>query len=142
MPENTLGSSASDHTLKLALFIMRLTLTIFFAQWALEKFVEPETTVAIWKAFYMVDNLPLAASYAIGAVQAALIACFFLGLFKTLSYGFFMATHGAGTLLTYERLLNPFEGSNHLFIAAVPVLGALIALFLLRREDTLFTLGR
>ncbi len=128
--------------LKLALFILRLTLTIFFAVWAAEKFIMPETTVAIWKAFYMVENLPVEAAYAIGALQAAVVLAFFFGVAKFWSYGFFMVTHGVGTLLTYERLLNPYEGPNHLFIAAIPTLGALIALFLLRREDTFLTLSR
>ncbi len=128
--------------LKLALFSMRLTLGVFFAVWALEKFIKPETTVAIWKAFYLVESLPLEASYAIGLLQSVAVLCFVLGLFKFWSYGFFLAIHGAGTVLTYEALLNPYTGSNHLFIAAIPVLGALISLFLLRDEDTLYTLSK
>ncbi len=131
----------NQSNLKLPLFILRATIAIFYLVWALEKFVDPETTVAIWKAFYMVDNLPLAAVYAIGILQVAAVACFFLGVLKFWSYGFLMVIHALGTLSTYERLLNPYEGSNHLFIAAIPVLGALIALFLLRKEDTLFTLS-
>ena len=131
----------ADSNLKLPLFILRLTLTVFYAVWALEKFLEPETTVAIWRAFYMVDNLPLAASYVIGVVQFAVIACFFFGILKFWSYGFLMVIHLLGTLTTYERLLNPYEGHNHLFIAAIPTLGALIALFLLREADTMFTLS-
>ena len=131
-----------NSNLKLSLFILRATITLFFLVWAIEKFVEPETTVAIWKAFYMVDNLPLGASYAIGALQLAVLACFFFGILKFWSYGFFMVIHGLGTLSTWERILNPYEGHNHLFIAAIPTLGALIALFLLRDEDTLFTLPK
>lgn len=132
----------NQSNLKLPLFILRATIAIFYMVWALEKFVDPETTVAIWKAFYMVENLPIAAAYAIGALQVAAVACFFFGVLKFWSYGFLMVIHGLGTLTTYERLLNPYEGHNHLFIAAIPVLGALIALFLLREEDTLLTLSR
>ncbi|MEL6371146.1 MAG: hypothetical protein AAFR03_10550 [Pseudomonadota bacterium] len=128
--------------LSLALFVLRLTLTIFFAVWAAEKFIKPETTVAIWKAFYLVENLPLTASYAIGALQVLAIAGFFFGIARFWSYGFLMVIHGVGTALTYERLINPFEGPNHLFIAAIPVLGALIALFIMRDEDTILTIGR
>ncbi|NNL89991.1 MAG: hypothetical protein HKP25_13065, partial [Marinicaulis sp.] len=40
-----------------------------------------------------------------------------------------------------ERIFDPFSGSNHLFLAAIPVLGALIALFMLRHEDTMLTLS-
>jgi len=131
----------ADSNLKTALFILRLSITIFFAVWAMEKFIKPETTVAIWEAFYHVNALPLAAPYAIGAVQGAAVLCFFLGIMKFWSYGLLMVMHGAGTIFTYERLINPYTGSNHLFVAAIPVLGALVALFLLRRQDTLFTIG-
>jgi len=127
--------------LKAALFILRLSLTAFFSIWVLEKFIKPETTVAIWKAFYLVDNLPLEASYGIGAVQALALLCFFFGVLKFWSYGFLMVIHGLGTVLTYGRLFDPYTGSNHLFWAAVPVLGALVALFMLRHEDTLFTIS-
>ena len=127
--------------LKLPLFILRATIALFFLVWALEKFVDPETTIAIWKAFYMVENLPLAAAYAIGALQIGVVICFFLGILKFWSYGFLMAIHALSTLSTYEQLLNPYEGHNHLFVAAIPTLGALIALFLLRDRDTLLTLS-
>ncbi|NNE41043.1 MAG: hypothetical protein HKN14_09015 [Marinicaulis sp.] len=127
--------------MKLALFILRLTLTIFFALWAAEKFIKPETTVKIWDAFYLVGNLPLEASYAIGVIQSIVIVLFFFGILKFWTYGFLMVTHGLSTFSTYERIFDPFSGSNHLFLAAIPVLGALIALFMLRHEDTMLTLS-
>ncbi len=130
-----------ESKLKLPLFILRATIAIFFLVWALEKLVDPETTIAIWKAFYMIENLPVAAAYAIGALQIAVVACFFFGILKFWSYGFLMLIHALSTLSTYERLLNPYDAHNHLFIAAIPALGALIALFLLRDDDTLFTLS-
>ena len=124
-----------------ALFIMRVTIAIFFAYWAVEKFVEPETTVAIWKAFYFVDGLPSQMSYVIGVVQTATVLCFLFGVLKFWSYGFLTLMHAGSTILSFEKYLDPYTGANHLFVAAIPVLGALIALFLLRNEDTLFTFG-
>ena len=121
---------------------MRVTLTIFFAVWAAEKFIKPDTTAAIFKSFYFVEDLPAFGSYAVGAIQSIAIAAFFFGVAKFWSYGFLTVIHGIGTALTYERLFNPYESVNHLFIAAIPVLGMLIAMFLLRSEDTLFTLGK
>ena len=132
----------SAQKLKWALFGLRLSLTAFFAVWAIEKFVKPDVTVAIWKTFYLVDNLPLEASYAIGVIQISAILCFFLGVLKFWSYGFLMVIHGVGTILTYERLLDPYTGPNHLFWAAVPTLAALVALLMLRREDTMLTMSR
>ena len=128
--------------LRPALFILRACLGVFFAVWAIEKFVKPDTTAAIWEKFYLVGGLPEFGSYAIGALQLVMLALFIAGLFKTISYGFFMISHGLGTLLSYGPILNPYEGINHLFVAAIPVLGALVALFMLRGEDTLLTLGR
>lgn len=130
-----------NSSLKIALFVLRLTLTIFFAVWAAEKFIKPDTTAAIFNAFYLVDALPVQASYAIGAVQSLAIVAFFFGIARFWSYGFLMLIHGVGTVMTYEKLLTPYESINHLFIAAIPVFGALVALFLLRKEDTLLTIG-
>ncbi|MEM9494398.1 MAG: hypothetical protein AAGA09_00200 [Pseudomonadota bacterium] len=127
--------------LPIALFIVRASVTAFFAIWAVEKFVKPETTVAIWKGFYHVPNLPLEASYAIGALQGLVLICFFFGVLKFWSYGFLMLMHGATTVMTYERLIDPYTGPNHLFWAAVPTLGALVALYLLRHEDTFLTIS-
>lgn len=42
--------------------------------------------------------------------------------------------HAVSTLSTYEPLLDPYTPPNHLFWAAVPVFGALIALFSIWRE--------
>ena len=131
----------SREPLKLSLFLMRATLGIFFAVWAIEKFVKPETTAAIWKAFYFVDGLPAGASYLIGACQLLFVALFVLGLFKTWSYGFFLLIHGLGTVTTYDQLLHPYTGSNHLFVAAIPLVGMLAALFLMRQEDTMLTVA-
>ena len=63
------------------------------------------------------------------------------GLWKTLSYGLGLLLHAVSTLATYHELLSPF-GTNHLFLAAVPVLAAFITLFLLRRHDTLWSAGK
>ncbi|MGQ0656665.1 MAG: hypothetical protein ACT4NU_00985 [Chromatiales bacterium] len=60
-----------------------------------------------------------------------------MGLWRTLTYGAALLIHAMSTLSTYHELLSPF-GKNHLFIAAVPVLAAFTALFLLRREDCLW----
>lgn len=123
--------------LKISLFILRYALTAFLAVWVVEKFLEPETTQAIWGRFYGFDDLSLNASYIIGGVQAVALLAFVTGFAKFFSYGFWLVCHGYGTIMSYGPLLNPYEGSNHLFWAAVPVLAAFLALFLLRNEDTI-----
>lgn len=109
-------------------------------QWALEKVLAPEKTVGIFSHFYMMEISPEIAM-ALGVPQILLSVAIIAGLWKTYSYGAGMIIHGISTLSTYEQLLNPYEGGNHLFAAAVPVLAAFIALFMLRDKDRLFALS-
>lgn len=128
--------------LTLSLFILRVTVAAFFAVWALEKFIKPESTVMIFESFYGIGGLPLAAVYVIGAVQLALIIAFLVwAKFRTVSVGLLLLMHAGSTLSTWQQLIDPYSGPNHLFWAAVPALGALIALFILRDEDRLWTVG-
>lgn len=133
---------SGNQKLEWALFLLRASVAAFFTVWAIEKFVKPETTVAIWKAFYFVGNLPPEASYGIGLLQLIAVFCFFFGVLKFWSYGFLMVIHALSTLSSYERLMNPYDGHNHLFWAAVPTLAALIVLFMMRESDVKFTLSR
>lgn len=125
-----------------SLFVLRVTVAAFFAVWALEKFIKPESTVGIFESFYGISGLPLWAVYAIGAVQVALILAFLVwAKFRTVSVGLLLLMHAGSTLSTWQQLIDPYSGPNHLFWAAVPALGALIALFILRDEDRLWTVG-
>lgn len=132
--------SKSLSNLPIALVIMRITIGLFLAPWVVEKFTQPETTAKIFAAFYFVDNLPLAASYGIGVLWAALLLAFLVGFQKRISYGLVMLFHGFGTLSTWRVLAPWLETHNHLFLAAIPTLGAMIALYLLRDHDTLLSL--
>jgi len=75
-------------------------------------------------------------AYVFGVVEIAIAGCLFLGLFRTVAYGAALALHAVTVLVSWRELLDPWGTDvNHLFIASVPVLGALIALFLLRHWD-------
>ena len=118
-----------------ALLVLRVTLGLFLLQWGVEKFVVPQNTVAIWGYFYGLD-VPQAVGYVFGAAEIALALCLFLGLFRTAAYGAALALHAVSVLVSWRQLLDPWgDPANHLFIAGVPVLGGLIALFLLRHWD-------
>jgi putative oxidoreductase len=126
---------ALAQALSRALLALRITLGLFLLQWGVEKFVVPESNVAIWGYFYGVA-IPQALGYVFGAVEVAIAFCLFLGLFRTVAYGAALALHSVTVLVSWRELLNPWGTDvNHLFIASVPVLGALIALFLLRHWD-------
>ena len=126
---------------RLGLAIIRYTVAAFFSVWAIEKFVKPENAGKIMEHFYGVEGVGVTAAYATGVVQLALIGLFALGLFRTWTYGALMLMHAASTLVTWEHLIDPYN-KNHLFWAAVPTLGAMVALWIMRKDDTLFTLGK
>lgn len=129
---------AESPSAKVALLLLRLSLGGFLLLWSIDKLTVPEATVGIFSHFY---HLPLTAggAYATGALEAILSIAIMAGFRKTYTYGLGLVLHLISTLSTYGQLLHPF-GKNHLFIAAIPVLGAFIALFLLRDQDTLWTL--
>jgi uncharacterized membrane protein YphA (DoxX/SURF4 family) len=114
---------------------LRVTLGLFLLQWGVEKFVMPQSNVAIWGYFYGLE-IPEVLGYLFGAVEIVIAGCLFLGLFRTAAYGAALALHAVTVLVSWRELLDPWGTDvNHLFIASVPVLGALIALFLLRHWD-------
>lgn len=128
-----------NRELPVALLVLRIGLGVFLLLWSIDKMVAPEQTAKIFQFFYKTP-LPASIAPAVGTLEAALSLALLAGLWKTWTYGAALALHAISTLSTWKQLLTPF-GEHHLFIAAIPVLAAFVALFLLRREDTLFTLG-
>ena len=129
-----------EDKLLISLAIIRITIGIFFLVWSIEKIIAPELAQRVFKNFYLVEISP-AVSVMIGMIQTIIVLAFILGLFKTFSYGALLGMHAVSVFSTYQQLLNPYQPPNHLFWAAVPVLGALIALFLLRKSDRLLTIN-
>jgi len=69
-------------------------------------------------------------------IATAIVALVILGLFRTVAYGAAMVLHAVSVLVSWRQLFDPWgDPVNHLFIAGVPVLGAFVALFLLRHWD-------
>jgi putative oxidoreductase len=130
-----IGDDGLARALAWALLMLRLTLGVFLLQWGVEKFVVPQSTVAIWNLFYGIAIGPVV-SYVFGAAEIAIAVCLFLGLCRTAAYGAALGLHVVTVLVSWRPLLQPWSDPvNHLFIASVPVLGALVALFLLRHWD-------
>jgi putative oxidoreductase len=130
-----MNDEALTRSVSRALLVLRITLGLFLLQWGVEKFVVPQNTVAIWKYFYGLD-VAQALGYVFGAVEIAIACCLFLGVFRTVAYGAALALHTVSVIVSWRQLLQPWaDPASHLFIAGVPVLGGLVALFLLRRWD-------
>jgi putative oxidoreductase len=130
----------SNSEFSVSLFILRLGLGVFLLLFGIDKLVAPATTVEVFTQYYgLVVSHGMV--YTVGALEILLGLAFLAGLWKTLSYGLGLLLHAVSTLATYQELLSPF-GENHLFLAAIPVLAAFIALFLLRRQDALWSAGK
>lgn len=125
--------------LPVGLLVLRVGLGVFLLLWSIDKMVAPEQTAKIFQVFYKAP-LPAGLAPVLGALEAALSLALLAGLWKTWTYGAALVLHAISTLSTWRQLAAPF-GENHLFIAAIPLLAAFVALFLLRRHDTLLTLG-
>jgi putative oxidoreductase len=129
----------SDRTPQ-GLLILRLTLALFFAQWSIEKFIHPEAAASIFAHFYGLQISAIIA-YVFGAVELAFTIGLLLGVARTIALGCLILIHGISVLVSWYQLLHPWAAvPNHLFIASIPVLGGLVALFLLRDRDTLWVL--
>ncbi len=127
--------------LPLSLLILRVSLALFLLPWVIEKFTKPETTAKIFAHFYHVKNLSHTMSYGIGIAWALLLLAFVLGFKKRISYGLVMVLHAVGTLFTWQTLMPFLDSYNHLFLAAIPTLGAMIALYMLRDHDVMWNIG-
>ena len=124
--------------LSVAIFILRVGLAGFLLLWSIDKLVAPEGALAIYQFFYHV-SITTDIAYVIGALELLLSLAIMAGFLKTYSYGLGLLLHVTSTIASYQQLLNPF-GGNHLYIAAIPVLAGFIALFLIRRQDNLWSL--
>jgi putative oxidoreductase len=130
-----MADEALSKALFRALLVLRIALGLFLLQWGIEKFVVPQSNVFIWSQFYGID-VSVALGYALGVGEVAIALCMILGVFRTIVYGAALFLHAVTVLVTWRQLLDPWgDPINHLFTAAVPVLGGFLALFLLRHWD-------
>lgn len=129
-----------DPKLEVSLLLMRLTIAAFMLVWAVDKVIAPDHAQAVFARYYFTDlsQRPLVI---IGIVQIAIIAAFAAGFARFWTYGAVLLTHAASTASTYAQLANPWAAGPRglLFWAAVPVLAAALALFLLRDRDRLLS---
>lgn len=132
----------SDRRLPLVLLLLRISVFIVMFVWTIDKFVRPEHAAAVYEHFYFISGLPHSAFYLIGALELAILIGFLLGVQKQLTYGAVFLLHGISTLSSYRQYLSPFEDPALLFFAAWPMLAACFALYSLRDQDTLCSVGK
>lgn len=126
--------------LQWSLLALRLGIFIVMFVWTLDKFVNPAHSIAIFEKFYSISGLGETLAYTLGALQLLLVIAFVAGFKKRLTYGLIFLLHGGSTLSAYAYYMDAFN--NLLFFAAWPMWAACFALYLLRDEDTKFTLSK
>jgi putative oxidoreductase len=122
---------------KAASFLLRMSLGFFLLLWSCDKFAEPDSAVRIFQGFY---NVPIstASAYFIGAIEALLSILIIAGAWRSYAYAIGLVLHAISTIASWRQLTSPFNQDHHLFVAAIPVLTAFIALYLLRDRDALW----
>ncbi len=128
-------------SLRLPLFLTRLSIFLFLLPWQLMRFSKPENINGIAQKYYKF-SMPEIGSTITGVLMMALLVAFLFGLKKRISYGLVALLHGIGTAMTIPNLIPGLEGYNQLFLAAVPALMAMVLLYCLRNEDTLLTIEK
>lgn len=131
-----------DARISLSLFSLRLSIFVVMLVWTIDKFVQPQHAANIYAHFYFIGGLSENMVYVIGVLELILLAGFLAGYRKRLTYGIVFFIHGVSTVSSYQQYLSPFEGSNLLFFAAIPMLAACFVLYLLRDQDTQWAVGR
>ena len=132
-----------DRNLELSLFLIRISVAVFLLVWAVAKFANVKQQQGVFGTFYGWKAVTPETLALIGAVQVLLILAFAAGAFKTWTYGAIFLMHAGGTLAGWSRMIPPYgPGASMTFWAAVPVLAANFALFLLRERDRLMTIGK
>lgn len=137
-----------NNSTEIAVFSLRASLFILMILWAVLKIMNPGSygggggNPGIFESFYGITTGPKIV-LALGILQIVLLLAFALGLYKTITYGAVLLMNAASLLVSLPRILAPFsEYPNMLFIASVPVLGASLALFLMRKQDTFLSLHK
>ena len=132
-----------DRRIEIALLIIRITAAIFMGLWATLKFHHPEWQRNIFEGAYNIsfftvtDNL----SYFLGTVQIIIILAFVSGFMRTWTYGLVMLMSAAGVLGSLGSFMTYYNYPKNLMLTSIPTLGALMALFILRDMDNLFSLS-
>lgn len=127
-----------DTRLPQALLALRVTVFVVMVVWTLDKILNPDHAGAVFENFYFLSGMGPGLLTAIAVVELVIILGFLAGIAKTWTYGAVLVFHAISTLSSWHMYLG-FD--NLLFFAAWPMLGACFALFWLRDQDTLLTIG-
>ena len=69
----------TEEKLRLSLLLLRLGVFIVMFMWTLDKLVNPDHAIGIYKQFYFLSGVPTGIMYALGAAEMVIILGFVVG---------------------------------------------------------------
>ncbi len=123
----------------MALLVLRVTVFVVLLIWTIDKFVRPAHAGSVYEHFYFLPGMGPTVIYSVGVLELVILLGLAIGFAKRFTYGIILLLHAVSTFSSFHQYLHPFEGSNILFFAAWPMLGACFTLYCLRDLDTLWT---
>ena len=130
----------NNKTLEQSLFLLRVSIFLVMFVWTLDKFLNPIHAATVYEKFYFLGGFSSTLMTLIGCIELVILFAL-MGIYKKHVYGIVLLLHSISTLSSFKQYLAPFDGPNILFFAAIPMLAACITLFLMRNDDSLFTLS-
>src|SRR5260370_10872765 len=112
----------TEEKLRLSLLLLRLGVFIVMFMWTLDKFVNPDHAIGIFKQFYFLNGMSTGIMAALGVVEIVIVLAFVAGFKKRWTYGIVLVLHAVSTFSSFARYLYPWK--NLLFFAACPMLAA------------------
>ena len=133
----------NDRQLEISLALLRWAIAAFLLVWSVNKIIDVKSAQSVFANFYFWKDASPSALMAIGVLQTIVILAFAIGAFKPWTYGAVILMHGASMLSSLGKMIPPYgPGANKLFWAALPVLAAMVVLFVLRERDTFCSIDR
>jgi putative oxidoreductase len=132
---------SDEKRIQISLLGLRLGVFIVFMAWTLDKILNYQHNSVMIMHYYNVE-VPQWFLMSLGMAELILLLVFLAGMFKTFTYGVILFAHTVTTLVSSWRLLPPYEVHQLLYFGSLPMLGACVALFLMREKDTLMTFAR
>ena len=131
----------NEKRLEIGLFVMRLSLGVFFIASIIQKLVATQAIQGTFEGFYSL-GIPIAAFYPLLFIAAVLIVFFLAGLYKTFSYGALLGIQLSSVFSMYNVMLDPNKPTYILFWLGISGIGALSGLFLLRDNDVFLSFDK
>ena len=126
--------------LRLPLFATRVLIALFLLPWVAMRFATPDSARGVADKYYGFGDAPEIVFTLLAIGWAVLLLTFAAGFAKRVSYGLVLVLHTIGTIATIPYLIPGTDDFNILFMAALPTIGAMWLLYLLRDHDTLLSL--